>query len=166
MERKGTAMAMETTPTGRTLHLVDLENLLGDQRREHCATNGFQHYLELARWSPGDRVIVASHPEIIGQIGFDRPVPCNLHATVGNDAADEMLLSLAPAELVARRFARLVIGSGDGIFLSRARTARALGVGVLVVARADGVAGKFANWGLPVRFFDDAPDYSKVAVAA
>jgi hypothetical protein len=154
MEQKGTAMGMEL-PNGRTLHLVDLENLLGDQRRERCAVDGFRHYLELARWSPGDQVIVASHPEIVGQIGFAHPVPCNLDATVGNDAADVMLLSLAPVELVARRYTRLVIGSGDGIFLARARAARALGVGVLVVAREDCVAARFARWGLPVLHFGD-----------
>ena len=49
-----------------------------------------------------------------------------------------MLLSLASAELVANRYARLVIGSGDHIFSSRAQAARDLGAQVLVVARADG----------------------------
>jgi hypothetical protein len=49
-----------------------------------------------------------------------------------------MLLSHAPPELVAKRYDRLVVGSGDGIFYPRARDTRALGVDVLVVARNGG----------------------------
>ena len=138
----------------RSLHLVDLENLLGDRRKDEVALEGLRAYLLLARWSPGDQVIVAAHPEIIRQVGFDPPVPCNLHACRGDDAADAMLLSLAPPELVARRYDRLVIGSGDGIFLRRARAARDRGVGVVVVARPDGVADRFARWSFPVLPFD------------
>ena len=63
-------------------------------------------------------------------MGFDPPVPCNLHACRGDDAADVMLLATRARGLVARRYDRLVIGSGDGIFLRRARAARDLGVGV------------------------------------
>ena len=54
-----------------------------------------------------------------------------------------MLLAHAPAELVIRRYSRLVEGSGDGIFVERAIAARAGGVGVAVVARADGCSTRF-----------------------
>jgi hypothetical protein len=53
-----------------------------------------------------------------------------------------MLLSLAPPELVARCYDRLVIGSGDHIFAARAHTARDLGVEILVVARAGGCSSR------------------------
>ena len=139
---------------GRALHLVDLENLLGDRRKDEVAVKALCHYLTLAHWGEGDQVIVAAHPEIIRQIGFDPPTPCNLHATCGEDAADGMLLAYASAELVARRYQRLVIGSGDGIFVGRARAVRDLGTGVLVVARSDGVATRFQRWALPVVPFD------------
>ena len=128
---------MTTSPGTRTLHLVDLENLAGN-----CGDGGaveirnrFAGYLELAQWHAGDHVIVAANPSIIRRIGFDPLVPCNLHAVKGRDAADVMLLSFAAPELVARRYHRLVVGSGDGIFTSRARVIRSLGVGVEVVAR-------------------------------
>jgi len=145
---------MGTELGGRTLHLVDLENLLGDRRKDKIALEGLRHYLVVAGWAEGDHVILASHPEIVRQVGFDRPVPCNLHASRGDDAADVMLLAHAPVELITRRYDRLVIGSGDGIFLSRARAARGLGVGVLIVARADGVADRYRRWAFPVRHFD------------
>ena len=137
-------------PKGRTLHLVDLENLLGDERCSGVGRAGLERYLELARWDPGDQTIVAAHPELIRQIGFDAPVPCNLHATRGDDSADRMLLAHAPAELVVARYDRLVLGSGDGIFVRLARTVRAAGVPVLVVARSEGVAARFRRWAFPV----------------
>jgi hypothetical protein len=138
----------------RTLHLVDLENLLGDRRHEAVALNALSHYLKIAHWNSGDAVMVAADPEIIRQIGFDLPVPCNLRSTRGGDAADSVLLAQATAELVARRYDRLVIGSGDAIFLDRARTVRELGIGVLIVGRSDGVAGRYRRWAFPIIPFD------------
>jgi hypothetical protein len=58
-----------------------------------------------------------------------------------------MLLSLAPAELVATRYGRLVIGSGDGIFVDRARTVRECGIDVDVVARANGCCKRLHRFG-------------------
>ena len=145
--------AKRQRPRTRTLHLVDLENLLGDEREREVARAGLETYLELADWHPGDHVVVAAHPQIVRQIGFEPAVPCNLHAARGTDAADVLLLAQAPPELVAARFGRLVIGSGDGIFFGRARAARDRGVGVLVVARPDGTAERFRRSGFPVRAF-------------
>ena len=150
MERTRTCHAIQR----RALHLVDLENLLGDRRKDKIAPAGLGAYLARAHWSVGDHVIVAADPEIIRQIGFDPPVPCNLHASRGDDAADVMLLAHAPAELVARRYHRLVVGSGDGIFIARARAARALGVGVAIVAPLGGCASGFRRHGFPVLTFD------------
>ena len=149
---------MTTTAATRTLHLVDLENLLGSDRLAAPDAHGaLERYLELSRWEPGDQVIVAAHPALVERFAFAPPVPCNVHAVHGRDAADVMLLSHAPAELVARRFGRLVIGSGDGIFAARAREARERGVGVLVVARPGCCSARFRSWGFPVVEFDARP---------
>lgn len=40
---------MRERPVGRTLHLVDLENLLGDYREHEVAVEALHHYLALAR---------------------------------------------------------------------------------------------------------------------
>jgi len=154
------------SPTSRTLHLVDLENLLGEHRKHDVARGGLVHYLDRAHWSPGDQVVVAADHEIIQQIGFDKPVTCSLHAVRGEDAADTVLLAGAPAERVARRYDRLVFGSGDHIFLRRAKAARALGVGVLIVARPGACFAGYRRAGFPVRSFDALAmtrDLSKVA---
>jgi hypothetical protein len=131
----------------RSLHLVDLENLVGDP----CATGGLvretlDNYLVMADWQPGDHVIIASNPSIIREVSFELPAPANVHATRGEDGADVMLLSLAPPEFVARRYRRLVIGSGDGIFAARARATTELGVQVLVVAREGGCSRRLQRF--------------------
>ena len=129
--------------TGRTLHLVDLENLVGDPRAEaEPALHTFGTYLELAHWEQGDHVILATNPWLMARIAFDLPVECSRHAVHGRDGADTMLLSLAPPEHVVKRYGRLVVGSGDGIFAARATTAHDGGVDVEVVARPDGCSSR------------------------
>ena len=128
-----------TPITTRTLHLVDLENLVGDPRAKGpIVRRTFDRYLARAGRREGDQMLVASNPWLIREVAFDLPVTCNVHAVHGHDGADTMLLSHAPPELVAKRYDRLVVGSGDGIFAARAHAAHDLGVDVLVVARDDG----------------------------
>jgi hypothetical protein len=128
-----------TSSTSRTLHLVDLENLCGDPRADApWALATFDEFLAVAGWQPDDHVIIATNPWLMAKIAFDLPSATSRHAVHGRDGADTMLLSLAPPELVVKRYGRLVIGSGDDIFATRARTVSERGVPVDVVARADG----------------------------
>jgi hypothetical protein len=132
-------MGTSSNTAARTLHLVDLENLVGDPHATGpIVRHTFERYLELAGWVHGDHVIVASNPWMIADVAFDLTVPSSVHAAHGRDGADVMLLSLAPPELVVKRYGRLVVGSGDGIFAARATHAHDLGVRVLVVARDGG----------------------------
>jgi hypothetical protein len=132
-------MTTSSITSRRSLHLVDLENLVGDPRSEAApALDTFAAYLELAHWLPGDHVIVATNPWLMAKIAFDLPAATNRHAVHGHDGADIMLLSLAPPELVVKRYRRLVVGSGDGIFANRAQIVHDGGITVDVVARADG----------------------------
>ena len=126
---------MITSPTSRTLHLVDLENLVGGPYASAVmALATLDTYLNLAQWQLCDHVIVAAHPQLVLRIAFDIPISVSLHSAHGRDGADLMLLSLAPPELIVKRYTRLVIGSGDGIFSERARIVRRKGVTVDVVA--------------------------------
>lgn len=137
-----------SSPTSlRTLHLLDLENLLGDPRADaERALAMFADYLDVARWQPGDHVILATNPWLMTKIAFDLPVECNRHAVHGRDGADTMLLSLAPAEVVTKRYGRLVVGSGDGIFVGRAQAVHQRGVTVDVVARAGGCSRRLQRF--------------------
>jgi len=123
----------------RSLHLVDLENLVGDPRAEaEPALATFAEYLDTSKWQPGDHVILATNPWLMAKIAFDLPVSASRHAVHGHDGADIMLLSLAPPELVVKRYGRLVVGSGDAIFVNRAQIVHDCGIKVDVVARTDG----------------------------
>lgn len=136
-----------SVPSQRSLHLLDLENLVGDPRATAPLVHAtLMRYLRAARWRPGDHVIIASNPGLMRHVVFEPPVPWNAHATWGPDGADVMLLSLAPPELVVRCYDRLVIGSGDHIFAARAQAARALGVEVLVVARAGSCSSRLRRF--------------------
>jgi hypothetical protein len=140
-------MTTSSITARRSLHLVDLENLVGDARAEATpALDTFDAYLRAARWQPCDHVIVASNPGLVKKVAFDLPVPVSLHAAPGRDGADTMLLALAPPELVVKRYGRLVVGSGDGIFVPRATTVSERGVTVDVVARRGGCSARLRRF--------------------
>jgi hypothetical protein len=135
----------------RTLHLVDIENLLGGpQATAGEVDRAFEQYLALAAWQPGDIVNVAANPNLALEFIWNPPVECSMHTAHGTDGADIALLAHAAPEFVQRRAGRLVIGSGDHAFIPRALAARALGVGVLVVARPDGICRGWYAHGFPV----------------
>jgi len=135
----------------RTLHLVDLENLVGDPYADGVtAAAVFDQYLQLAHWEPGDLVHVAVNPHLALEIGWRLPAGCTLRTASGPDAADQRLLDQAEPKFVARRFGRLVIGSGDHGFIAHACAARTAGVGVLVVARPGSLANGWRAWGFPI----------------
>jgi hypothetical protein len=141
-------MTTSSITSQRSLHLVDLENLVGDPRAEATvALDTFDAYLDAAHWSAGDHLIVACNPWLMTKIAFDLPTACSKHAVHGRDGADTMLLSLAPPELVVKRYARLVVGSGDGIFAARAATVCEQGTQVDVVARPDGCSTRLHRFG-------------------
>jgi hypothetical protein len=135
----------------RTLHLVDIENLVGgpDATGDEVV-DVFQQYLDAAAWGAGDLVYVAANPWLAREFAWRLPVECNVHTAHGRDGADLALLAHAAPEFVGRRAGRLVIGSGDHVFIARALEARALGVGVLVVARGDAVHGGWRAHNFPV----------------
>jgi hypothetical protein len=152
-----TTPTFPTAATMRALHLVDLENLCGDPvAPRKVALRVLDDYLRLAGWRPGDHVRVAANPRLLRSVAWDLPVPANQHAVTGEDGADMMLLAHEPPELVARRFGRLVVGSGDHLFAARARATRDLGVPVVVVARPGSLSHELVGEGFGIRLLDPA----------
>src|SRR5437870_4727278 len=89
----GANMTTSSITSRRSLHLVDLENLVGDPRAKKCEIlTTFDQYLKVGRWQSEDHVIIASNPWLMAEIAFDVPVPASLHAVHGADGADTMLL--------------------------------------------------------------------------
>lgn len=131
---------MQTIRPTRTLHLIDIENLLADPRPSIEA-------ILLARRDYGDQVGVGEHDLVV--------VACNhgcalrvglvfcgarLKVRSGPDGADLALLDVLAEHDVGTRFDAVNIGSGDGIFAPAVAALRALDVATLVVSRPEALS--------------------------
>jgi hypothetical protein len=138
----------------RGLHLVDLENLLADPwARGPAVGHALDEYLERAGFRRGDLVFVAGNPWLMVELGWSHGADCHRFAARGPQGADTKLLEAAPLAWVARRFERLVVGSGDGVFADRLAAARACGLSVRVVSRPDALSGRLARLDFPTEWF-------------
>ena len=122
-------------PAGRTLHLVDIENLMGGPfAGEHALQSASAEYRRVAAVRPSDIVTVACNPALAFDAGDAWP-EAELRVGPGPDGADRALLSrISDDRWVARRFDRVVIGSGDGIFANATGALKQWGVAVGVVS--------------------------------
>jgi len=123
-------------PAGRTLHLIDVENLAGgpDVSTE-VAHAALDDYRRSAAMGPVDLVRVACNPWLFRKLAFDLPSGWSTGFGHGPDGADRVLLDGLHPKGVCRRFDRLVIGSGDHAFAELAAGVRALGGDVWVISR-------------------------------
>jgi hypothetical protein len=143
----------------RGLHLVDLENLLADPwARGPAVGRALDEYLDRAEFRPGDLVFVAGNPWLMVELGWSQidsadRVDCHRFAARGPQGADTKLLEASPLAWVARRFERLVVGSGDGVFADRIAAARATGLAVRLVARPDALSARLARLAVPTEWF-------------
>ena len=127
-------------PRARTLHLHDIENLVGgpkaDEERVAVARD------EVASVAPpvaGDHVIGACDRSGVLR-AFRAWFPCLRLSGTGPDGADLALLAAARPDDVSRRYHRVVIGSGDHIFLPLVHELRRRGTEVWLVARPGSAA--------------------------
>jgi hypothetical protein len=129
----------------RTLHLVDVDNLLGDPRQATPASVAatLAAYRQAAGVSHADLVVVATNPGLALDVGLAWPGPL-LRAARGPDGADLALLAdlddLMAAGAFPCRFSRVVFGGGDHIYEPAARRLVAAGTHVVVVSRPDALA--------------------------
>ena len=102
----------------RTLHLVDIENLVGEPAAwtDENVVAVFDEYLQEADWQPGDSLVVASNPGLMRLLAFKlSAIPHRSLCATGPDAADNLLINAVPNE-IADRYSRIVVGSGDHAF--------------------------------------------------
>jgi len=132
----------------RGLHLIDLENLCcRDPHDVDLAVAGraLNSYLERAQSSPADLLVVGVNP-MLAHVAREVLPTARLVVGKGPDGADHALLGAAvSAEFVAARFARLIIGSGDGAFIQLAQEVRSLGVEVTAIGMAGHVHRRLAG---------------------
>lgn len=133
-------------PAGRTLHLVDLENLTGGAFRDvEALRRTWESYRAAVPIRSGDHVILASNPAIGVEVGLVYPQG-SLKVRHGPDGADQALLDeVRDRNWIASRFHRVVVGSGDGIFLNLVSDLRRHGVAVGVVSLERGLSWQLSH---------------------
>ncbi len=151
-------------PVGRTLHLLDPENLMGGPHQSCDALRyAAQSYKNIIPVRSGDHVIVGTSPGLALEAGLKWP-GSRLVIGSGPDGADHALLdAVEDTEWVAERFDRVIIGSGDGIFQPLAHAFRSRGVAVGVVGREGTVARGLAEAADLLCFITGMPQIEVVA---
>jgi hypothetical protein len=138
----------------RRLHLVDIENLVGDpvpSLGQVCQARGL--YEARLAFGAMDQVEVASSHLTLVNAALGWP-HAHYRARSGPDGADLALLDVLRHEDVAGRFTHVVIGSGDHLFAEEAARLAAQGVWVTVVSRRCSLSPRLALAAREVIFLD------------
>jgi hypothetical protein len=138
----------------RTLHVVDIENLVGaaiPSLRQVSEVQG--RYLVSPGFGAEDQVVMAaSHRGLLNAaLGWPH---ARYRVRSGPDGADLELLDVLWHENVPARFTHVVIGSGDGGFGRAAAHLTARGVWVTVVSRRNSLSPHLARAAHEVVYLD------------
>jgi hypothetical protein len=131
--------------TGRVLHLLDLENLVGASHLRHIDGKlTMQRYNAKAGIAQGDHVVVAASHHNWVQAAFSARQALSdgqwcsfrvLPPRSGANGADQALREVIADENVGGRFGSVYLGSGDGIFADDLAALAVAGVRTTVVSR-------------------------------
>ena len=141
MNSKMTALAK-----GRTMVLVDIENLIGTGRFGIADAAAVRDMLWREVDLPNDAqfTVATSAEQTMINAGLAWP-GSRILSQDGADGADLCLTAVAAEERLAQRYSRVVIASGDGIFTATVEMLREQGVVVTVVGRAGCTAWSLRN---------------------
>ena len=142
----------------RALHLVDIDNLLGDPATHDENEIGWtiHAYRDVASVVAGDHVVVATSPFGRHALAIGTAWPGVGHVwRKGADGADMALLEEAEWAVATGAFTRVVIGSGDRIFLVALELFEGIGVPVEVVTRRRSAARALCTRARSVSFLPE-----------
>jgi hypothetical protein len=135
----------------RSLHLLDIENLVGVPPREascECYGAAFADYLRWVEVAASDQLVWASNPANVLK-GTRVAQHMKVLPAKGPDGADIALRQYAYASLgvdkIKKDFSTVYIGSGDHIFADLVADLLASGVDVCVVGRARQVSSELES---------------------
>ena len=123
----------------RTIHLIDIENLVGSPDPTDQQVREVRDHYEPMYVRNGDLVVVACSHHAFGTVAWQWPRARHVPRS-GKDGADLALLGVITGERVAERFQHVVVASGDAIFAGAVARLGMKGVSVTVVARHDSLS--------------------------
>ncbi len=142
---------------GRTLHLVDVENLVGSAAFSASEASWIcSAYERVAPVGSVNQMVIATSHHAAATTWFAWPANARRLQRSGPDGADLALLELFERESIAVRFQHVVIGSGDGIFALPAARLHAAGCRVTIVSRREALSRELRLAVRDVRFIDRA----------
>ena len=128
-------------PFGRTLVLVDIENLVGDPLPSSESCDRVRLLLHrICNGAPFPVVAACSH--LAAKSAAFSWHEARWKFRSGKDGADLALIEELVPNFVANRFDHLILGSGDGIFTEHVNDLIAAGVAVTVVSRKAALSQK------------------------
>ena len=120
----------------RTLHLVDLENLLAGRVIGEDVADVWAEYSRVTALHRDDHVVVSVAKRHAEAAFFALPGVQRVIGADGPDGADIALIDAVPIGWAASRFAQVMLASGDHIFGDIASRLRAEGLPVALVIGA------------------------------
>ncbi|WP_019135766.1 NYN domain-containing protein [Cellulomonas massiliensis] len=137
----GTAQARALC-TGRTLYLIDIENMAGCSSLATAEVATIQARMRaMGMLATGDPVAVASshHNALAAHFGWTGSAQRLVRS--GPSGADQELLSvIADVRWISARYSRVVLASGDGIFANAIAELKRAGCRVTVVPPDQGLS--------------------------
>jgi hypothetical protein len=126
-----------THPAGRTLHVIDIENLVGGSAAGPAAVGpALSTYRAAAPVLAGDHAVIGSGTTLAVAAGVAWP-GAQLVLGRGIDGADRALLVAIDVAFIAAHYDRVVIASGDHCFAGLAWSLRREGLDVRVVTQTE-----------------------------
>ena len=144
---------------GRTLILVDIENLACDPRPQVATVESIRTALRrLGLGGSTDQVVTACNHGAALTVAAGWPRARHLVRS-GPDGADEALLDIALNEDVSCRFDWVVLATGDGAFAPAAAALAAVGLTVVAVSHRHTLSARLRLAVHEVWFLDSPPTH-------
>lgn len=129
-------------PSERTLHVIDVENLLGSTAFDAIEVVELENqYRERIVVGDHDHFVIASSHRVAAATWFGWS-PTRRLVRSGPSGADRALVQVLEQEGVAARYGAVVIASGDGLFAAPAAMLQARGCKVSVAASRAGTVSR------------------------
>ena len=137
-------LTIGSVETPRTLHLIDIENLVGCGKvTAEAVAQVRRRYMSASKAEINDTYCIAAHP-INRNALLEGWRGASYLYRKGKDGADQALLNIYWGLQSPERFQRIVLGSGDFIFWQLLEDAKRVGITIEVLARK-GSCSKLLN---------------------